>query len=461
MPRAPKHPGKPRHDPLHQDIAADDVLAKYGSVSTPGRRKKPRLARPDDDNPSEAILDPKTSRRIFELARDQQDELGDAADADDDDDVLEDEYTRPRARDPEQDDEDDEDDEEAHGFSGSDEERELEIDAGDIQALDALHPPGAGARKTLADLIFAKLDAGQGPSPAAVIRAADERTYADDDGAPDPAAGLDPKVVEVYIKVGELLRSYRAGPLPKPLKIIPSLPAWARLLALTAPERWSPHAAHAATRIFISNMKPPQARVFLEGVLLPLVRADLEAPAGKRDARRLSPHLYEALKRALYKPAAFFKGVVFPLLDGGCSLKEAAIVASVLAKVKVPLLHSSAALIRLAAMPYSGPTSLFIRVLLDKKHALPYKVLDALVAHFVRLAHAHAPGALPVLWHQALLVLAQRYAAHLAPEQKDALREVLRLHVHVQIGPEIRRELGAVGARGEERAGEGEAMDMS
>jgi len=177
-------------------------------------------------------------------------------------------------------------------------------------------------------------------------------------------------------RVGELLRSYRAGPLPKPFKIIPSFPAWARILALTAPEQWSSQAAHAATRIFISNMKPQQARVYLEGVLLGLVRADLEQPSSRKDARRLSPHLYEALKRALYKPAAFFKGIVFPLLDvrvmpsgifacaclrsgvwhtqGGCTLKEAAIVASVLAKVKVPLLHSSAALIRLAGMDYSG-----------------------------------------------------------------------------------------------------------
>ena len=178
----------------------------------------------------------------------------------------------------------------------------------------------------------------------------------------------------VVCRVGELLRSYRAGPLPKPFKIIPSFPAWARILALTAPEQWSPQAAHAATRIFISNMKPQQARVYLEGVVLGLVRADLEQPSTRKDARKLSPHLYEALKRALYKPAAFFKGIVFPLLDvsallirvygysrsasgdvqGGCTLKEAAIVASVLIKVKVPLLHSSAALIRLAGMDYSG-----------------------------------------------------------------------------------------------------------
>ena len=132
------------------------------------------------------------------------------------------------------------------------------------------------------------------------------------------AAGQKP--AHAVRRVGQLLRSYRAGPLPKPFKIIPSLPAWARILALTAPEQWSPQATHAATRIFISNMKPPQARVFLEGVVLGLVRADLEQPSTRKDSRKLNPHLYEALKRALYKPAAFFKGIVFPLLDASGSL---------------------------------------------------------------------------------------------------------------------------------------------
>ena len=119
-------------------------------------------------------------------------------------------------------------------------------------------------------------------------------------------------------RVHQLLRSYCAGPLPKPFKITPSLTAWAHILALTSPEQWSPQAAHAATRIFISNMKPPKARVYLEGVILGLVRADLDQPSTRKDTRKLSPHLYEALKRALYKLAAFFKGIVFPLLDVSC-----------------------------------------------------------------------------------------------------------------------------------------------
>ena len=69
-------------------------------------------------------------------------------------------------------------------------------------------------------------------------------------------------------------------------------------------------------------MKPPQARVFLEGVLLDAIREDIKlTKEGSRKAmnhRKLNVHYYESLKRALYKPAAFFKGIVFPLLQVSC-----------------------------------------------------------------------------------------------------------------------------------------------
>ena len=114
-----------------------------------------------------------------------------------------------------------------------------------------------------------------------------------------------------------------------------------------------------------------------------------------------------SVKKALYKPAAFFKGFLLPLCEGGdCTLREAAIIGSVLVKVSVPVLHSAAALLKIAGMEYTGANSLFIRILLDKKYALPYKVIDALVGHF--LGFRSDKRDMPVLWHQSLLVFAQR-----------------------------------------------------
>lgn len=70
------------------------------------------------------------------------------------------------------------------------------------------------------------------------------------------------------------------------------------------------------------------------------------------------------------------QGLLLPLCQAGdCTLREAVIISSVLNRVSLPVLHSAAALLRIADMAYSGTNSFFIRVLLDKKYALPYRVV--------------------------------------------------------------------------------------
>ena len=212
---------------------------------------------------------------------------------------------------------------------------------------------------------------------------------------------IDPKIVQVYTKVGSILSRYRSGPLPKAFKIIPSLKNWEDILFMTAPQEWSPQAVYQATRIFVSNLTDKMAQRFFHMVLLDRVREDIQ------ETKKLNIHLYNSLKKGLYKTAAFFKGFLFPLLEmGNATLREAAIIGSVLTKVSIPVLHSAAALLKIAEMEYTGPNSLFIRILLDKKYALPFKVVDGLVFHFIRFKQDSRD--LPVLWHQALLVFCQR-----------------------------------------------------
>jgi hypothetical protein len=81
----------------------------------------------------------------------------------------------------------------------------------------------------------------------------------------------------------------------------------------------------------------------------------------------------------------------------------------------------------------SGPNSLFIRILLDKKYALPYKVVDALVFHFIRLANAPlsrtGEDKLPVLWHQSMLVFVQRCVTiHMSLLSSSSASFLLCLH---------------------------------
>lgn len=100
---------------------------------------------------------------------------------------------------------------------------------------------------------------------------------------------------------------YRAGKLPKAFKIIPSLSNWEDVLFLTEPERWSPNAMYQATRVFASNLNARMAQRFYGLVLLPRIRNDI------REHKRLHFALYQAMKKAVYKPSAFYKGLLLPL----------------------------------------------------------------------------------------------------------------------------------------------------
>lgn len=136
---------------------------------------------------------------------------------------------------------------------------------------------------------------------------------------------------------------------------------------MTKPEEWTPNAAFQATRIFVSS-KPAVVRRFMEIILLERVRDDI------RETKKLNVHLFSALKKALYKPAAWFKGFLFPLVESGtCTLREAHIISAVLARVSIPVLHSGAAikgLCDIAALESSagteggGATNVFIKTLL-------------------------------------------------------------------------------------------------
>jgi hypothetical protein len=72
------------------------------------------------------------------------------------------------------------------------------------------------------------------------------------------------------------------------------------------------------------------------------------------------------------------------LQSGTCTLREAIIIGSVIARNSIPVLHSSAAILKIAEMDYTGSNSIFLRIFFDKKYALPYRVVDAVVFHFLR-----------------------------------------------------------------------------
>jgi essential nuclear protein 1 len=294
----------------------------------------------------------------------------------------------------------------------------------DVKAMERFMSREEQPRQTLATLIQEKIRDKETEISARMTEAA----------SGVPVTQMDEKVVSVFQGVAKILTKYRSGKLPKAFKVIPSLSNWEEVLHMTEPENWSAAAMFQATRIFASNLNSSKAQRFYNLVLLPRIRDDIS------EYKRLNFHLYMALKKSLFKPAAFFKGLLLPLCESGtCTLREALIVASVLAKNSVPMLHSSAALLRIAEMDYTGANSIFIRTLLDKKYALPYRVVDAIVFHFARFMTDDRD--MPVLWHQSLLTFVQRYKEDLAVEQKESLLELIRSKDHDEIALEVRREI--------------------
>ncbi|VEU35775.1 unnamed protein product [Pseudo-nitzschia multistriata] len=432
-----------RHEPLGQVIEGDSQRgSKYAPSTSRRKRRKDQVGEGE-------FLDEKTSRKILDMSREQQ---------------IEEEIEEQRSwhqknrRQQEQqaigkkmlDDSDDEEEEEIEEIILEEgEEDYIENDQGYVnlkdgalglsaedEAIVAAMNSGGGIeeRKTLADIIMEKIAEKEGEKHG-------DMDEDDEEGLPP----LPEKVVEVYTDIGKILSRYTSGKLPKAFKVIPSLSNWEQVLYLTRPDLWTPHAMYAATRIFASNLSPKLAQRFYYLVLLDAVRADIY------QNKKLNYHYYISLKKAVYKPAAFFKGILLPLCKEECTLREAAIVASVLQRVSIPVHHSAVAIHKLAQMKeYNGAASIFIRTLLNKKYALPVPVIGSLVRHFASFLHDERD--LPVLWHQALLTFCQRYKNEIQDQARESLRLVMKAHFHHKITPEIRRELFGASAWKDERA---------
>lgn len=295
----------------------------------------------------------------------------------------------------------------------------------DERAL-AMFLPKGGAQKqgqTLADVILSKIKEHE-----------DRAGQAAGSQAGDAEGGLSPKVMQVYGDIGKWLKHYKQGKVPKAFKVIPNLTNWEEVLSITNPLGWSPAAMYEAVKIFASSFNPKMAQRFFNLVLLPAVRQNVA------EHKRLNFHYYRALRKSIFKPSAFFKGIVLPMASENCTLREAVILSSVLSKASIPGMHVAAALIHLSRMsPWYGTTSILIAALANKKCALPLQVLESLVAHFY--AFVSDSRVLPLVWHRALLIFVQRYKFELSDDQRRRIRELLKVHWHDAVGAEVRREL--------------------
>ena len=464
-----------RHNPLGEEYDPTSPLKQRAGK----RRKQSSSAVHEGDG----YIDSRSSKQILELgqdlaAEDDATQQATKAAAPNPSFSFESRFSTDVVSDEDEEEEPGEyDDEDAWG--SEEEVEEIEVDPNDLDTFNRFNPsfdpatllqppPDSGGTEdqgggtNLTELILEKIAAHEAQQEARENGGLDELGEVQ----PDEGVELPPKVIEAYGRIAGFMSRYKSGKLPKPFKVLPTLPQWDILLQTTRPEAWTPNAVYEATKLF-SSSPPAVAQGFNTEVLLPRVREDIY------ETKKLNVHLYKALKKALYKPACFFRGIIFPLVDSGtCTLREATIVSSVITRYSIPALHSAVALNHLCEiaaeqMRYdvesAGACNIFIRTLIDKRYALPTSVVDALVVHFMRFKNVKqsrdtgddvsmggsgfkgkkGPGdpQLPVLWHQGLLAFAQRYKNDLEADQREALMELIQVRGHKQIGPEVRREL--------------------
>ncbi|VEU22757.1 DEKNAAC103847 [Brettanomyces naardenensis] len=449
-----------RRTPLYREIAAGNGTFKAST-------KKNGSGETEADT-DEVTLDALSSRKILQLAREQQEEI------EQEENHVE-ASSKPRFQfiEPESDEEEDSEISEGEVEYGAEEEEVEYVNEEDMKVLDTyFNRAGDGGNTSgganginLADKIMEKI---REKEMEKMQENEVDQSNGDSEEPQNDKVFLPPRVIEAYQKVGESLSAWRHGKLPKLFKVLPTIKNWEDILYVTNPDKWTPNVVFEATKLFVSNLPSNKAQRFVSMVLYPRFRQDIE----DSEEHKLNYHIYMSLKKCLYKPAAFFKGFLFPLIEEQCTAREAMIVASVLKKCSIPVQHSSVALSWLLDQEFSPQAMVFIRVLIEKKYALPYQTVDDLVFYFMRFRVVtdedknqvmldeeenyeiseqrkikEAPP-LPLVWHKAFLAFAQRYKNDITDDQRDFLMEVVRQRGHKEVGPEIRRELLA----GKERA---------
>lgn len=438
--KEPKKKSGRGHNPLGEDLNAD----RFASF------KKPENADDDVEEDNGYLIPNRTTQRILKAARKQineedatisneevgGDEAFDNEDEGEDEGVAVDDAYQQEAEvdDDEEDVEIEYDDQEsiqseAQDFNDLTE--EYEINDEEARLLSKFQPSSGIQTRNLADIIMEKIkEKEQGVKADA--KAAEGHEGEEPEGPP-----VDKRVARVYSAIGTILKNYTSGKIPKAFKVLPHIQNWEQLLMLTRPHDWSPHAAYNATKIFAANLNEKMAQRFYASVLLPIVHHRMQ------EEKKLHPSLYMAIRKALFKPVAFYKGFLLPLAqDEECTLREALVIASVLQKMHLPPVPTAVTIVKISQLPFSGPCSVFLRVLIDKKMALPYQAIDALVKYFHRFVNTHTKEEiLPVLWHQTLLSFVQRYKEDLTPAQLELLLQLCSRHFHYLITPEVRREI--------------------
>ena len=270
----------------------------------------------------------------------------------------------------------------------------------------------------------------------------------------------DAEVKAVYTKVGQILSKYRDGKLPECFLALPRIAHWESLMKITRPGDWTVHAYFKTTKIFVASPESKHTLHFYKYYLLPKCLSNISQYS------KLNYHLFQALRKAIFRPSLWFRGILFPFLKGQFhpeyktgerqknkneskgTIKQAQILSAVLMKCSVPNVHASAAFLKILEFTYNGPVGVLIKLFIDKKFALPLSVIRRVTEWFLSFGKITKISEenqskkeeikMPVLWFQSLLSFGKSYKKYLNEAEITALKNLVRKKVkHVTLSKEI------------------------
>ncbi|MFO0515248.1 MAG: hypothetical protein ACK5YA_00175, partial [bacterium] len=211
-------------------------------------------------------------------------------------------------------------------------------------------------------------------------------------------------------------------------------------IVFTNPLSWTPHSMYEAVCMFSSNLNSTLVEGFYRDFFVPHIRLNI------KKFGKLNIYLYKALKKSIFKPAGFFKGIIFPMAEN-LTAKEANIIGSILKKCSIPIAHSASAIMKLLELNgfdrISNGHFLFVKLLLSKKYALPTPVKNGVVNYIAKLSEKYnfKNKQYPVIFHQLLLIFVQTYKFDFNDEERKVLLNMCSNIKHHMITPLVIREI--------------------
>lgn len=135
------------------------------------------------------------------------------------------------------------------------------------------------------------------------------------------------------------------------------------------------------------------------------------------------------MKKAVYKPIAFVKGILLPLCSSEAfSLNAAHVLRGVLNSISLPVFHAATAIIKISQLPISSPVSYVLTGMIYKRYTLPSLAIDALLKYFSKFESEDEESELmPLSLNSCIHAFVQLYKRELRPEQREQLIQLLKV----------------------------------